>query len=404
MKVLHVIKTSEGATWAARQAQVLVASGLEVHVALPSLSGEAIAYWEKAGAVLHATDCSLPLRASHRIRQRIDAIRQLVAEIAPDVIHSHFVTTTVMLRLALGKNHPIFRVFQVPGPLHMEHRLYGLLDVISASSRDYWIASSRYTRKLYLAAGVEPRRVYVSYYGTDVERFASPSSGLLRQRLGLPAGLKVVGNISYMYPPKYYLGQTVGLKGHEDLIEAVRLVCEKRSDVRGVFVGGQWGDGTWYEERLRKQARSIAGDRIVFPGRVPQYDAVNLWADFDCVVHAPLSENCGGVVEPLASAIPTVATRVGGLPEVVIDGISGWLVPSRDTRALADAMLDVLEHPAEGKRRALVGQKLVREMFDMKRTATEVVRIYDHILKMPGDPFPMFNSDTAAKQLAGSRK
>ncbi len=154
----------------------------------------------------------------------------------------------------------------MPGPLHMEHRLYRLLDVISASSRDYWIASSRYTRKLYLAAGVEPRRVYVSYYGTDMERFASSSSGLLRQRLGLSADVKVVGNISYMYPPKYYLGQTVGLKGHEDLIEAVRLVCEKRSDVRGVFIGGQWGGGTWYEERLRKQARRITGDHIVFPG------------------------------------------------------------------------------------------------------------------------------------------
>ena len=228
---------------------------MDVHVALPTPSGEAISYWERAGATLHVLDCSLPLGAPHRIRQRTGAIKALIAEIAPDLIHSHFVTSTLMLRLALGKRYAIPRLFQVPGPLHLEHRLYRLLELASAGPSDSWAASSRYTRQIYFAAGVDPGACYLSYYGTELDKFSASRTGELRHRLSIPPEIKVVGNISFMYPPKYFLGQTVGLKGHEDLIRAVALLCAKRPDVVGVFVGGQWGNGTWYEDRLRVRAQ-----------------------------------------------------------------------------------------------------------------------------------------------------
>lgn len=400
MKVLHVVKTSEGATWAARQAQVLTALGIEVHVALPSLSGEAITYWERAGVKCHAIDCSLPLGTLHHIRQRIDAIRSLVASIRPDLIHSHFVTTTLMLRLALGKRHGIPRLFQVPGPLHLEHGLYRLLELSSAGPPDYWVASSRYTRQIYLDAGIVPRRVYLSYYGIELSRFSAIRIGELRQQLGISPDTKVIGNISYMYPPKYFLGQTVGLKGHEDLIHAIALICAQRQDVIGVFLGSQWGGGTWYEDRLRAKAQRMAGQRIVFGGRVPQAAAGRLWPDFDCVIHAPLSENCGGVVEPLVSGVPIVATQVGGIPEVVIDGLTGWIVPYRDIRGLARSVAEVLDRPAEAARRTAIGQALVRVMFDITRTSSEIATIYAHILRQDVTPPSLFDSEAVARAIA----
>jgi glycosyltransferase involved in cell wall biosynthesis len=400
MRALHVVKTSEGALWAARQAQVLTASGVDIHVALPKPSGEAIAYWEKAGATIHVVDCSLPVGAPYRIRERTDAIRRLITEVAPDLIHSHFVTSTLMLRLALGKNHAIPRLFQVPGPLHLEQRSYRLMELASAGPSDSWAASSRYTQQIYLAAGINPERVYLSYYGAELDKFSAHRTGELRHRLGISSEARVVGNISYMYPPKYFLGQTKGLKGHEDLIEAISLVQAKRPDVIGVFVGGQWGGGTWYEERLQKKAQHTAGQRIIFAGRVPQVAVSRLWPDFDCVVHAPLSENCGGVVEPLASGVPTVATRVGGIPEVIIDGLTGWSVPRRDIRALAHSVSEALEKPAEVGRRTAVGQALVRQMFDIQRTGSEMAAIYAHLLGRSSSPPPVFDSEAVARTVA----
>ena len=400
MRVLHLVKTSEGGTWAARQVRILTALGVDVHVVLPVSSGEAVTHWEAAGATLHFADCSLPVGAPGQMRRRVETMRRLVSEIAPDLIHSHFVTTTLMLRLALGRRHAIPRLFQVAGPLHLEHRIYKLADLATAGDADLWVASSRYTRTLYLAAGVHPERVYLSYYGIEMDKFSALRSGKLRRQLGISADARLVGNISYMYPPKYFLGQTVGLKGHEDLLQAICLLRKEDPDLVGVFVGGQWGGGVWYEEQLRRRARRMGGEHIMLPGRVPQDAAGNLWPDFDCVIHAPLSENCGGVVEPLASGVPTVATQVGGLPEVVMDGLTGWLVPARDMRAMAHAVAEVLAKPEEARRRTAIGQALVHRMFDIQRTGTEMAGIYAHVLRQASSPPQVFDSAVVARSLA----
>ena len=88
---------------------------------MPSAPGCAIPAWEATGAILYFVDCSLPVRNPVKTGKTISAVRQLVRQVKPDIIHSHHVTTTVMLRLALGRKHPSPRIFQVPGPLHLEH-------------------------------------------------------------------------------------------------------------------------------------------------------------------------------------------------------------------------------------------------------------------------------------------
>lgn len=387
MRVLHLVKTSDGARWAALQAQVLSQLGIEVHVALPSPSGEAVDLWHQAGAHIHIVETSLPLKAPWLFPSRAQLLKELVAVVNPDLIHSHFVTTTMMARLALGSTHPTPRLFQVPGPLHLEHQLYRRAELSTASTNDYWIASSVYIRRLYHASGVSPDRVYLSYYGTRFDSINLQRNPTLRRRYGLPEEAKVVGNVNYMYPPKYFLAQTMGVKGHEDVIDALGIVARQREDVFGLLVGGQWGAGTSYERRLRTRAMMVAPDRIVFTGRVPPKDALAFWPEFDCAVHVPVSENCGGVVEPLAHSVPTIASEVGGLPEVVVDGITGWLLPAKSPKMLADLILECLDDPVEARRRAEMGRRLVLEMFDVRRTAAEVARIYEHVLN-PTSPWP----------------
>ena len=107
MKSLHLVKTSVGATWAYRVMRDLVEMGDEVHVAIP-VDGPMISEYKDAGIIVHPLNYSI--KSAFPV---IKAIRQLTIDINPDVIHSHFVLTTLLMRLALRKQY-VPRVFEVP--------------------------------------------------------------------------------------------------------------------------------------------------------------------------------------------------------------------------------------------------------------------------------------------------
>jgi len=380
MRVLHVTKTSDGGLWAARQATELVRLGVEVHVAVPSLWGSAMGEWHRSGAHIHVCPLDFPARSLWQMPAICRSAKSLVAEVQPDLIHSHFVGTTFLLRQALGRHHEIPRLFQVPGPLHMERWPFRALDLATAGSNDFWIGTSRYIVNAYRNAGVPANRVFLSYHGGSASEISVTRTHNLRRHLGIADGELVVGNANFMYLPKLHLGQTTGIKCHEKVIDALRIVLQKRSDVVGVLIGGPFGKGSWYEDRLRARAQAAGGGRIRMPGYMRESQIADAWADFDCAVHIPLSENCGGVIEPLLAGVPTIAARVGGLPEVVQDGFTGRTVPGRDPEDLAAATLDVLQNLRHYRALARNGRTLVRTMFNVQRTAREVHSIYEHLL------------------------
>ena len=401
MRVLQIVKTTDGAKWAVDQVRELVEKGIDVHVALPALQGRFIDSWRASGADLHEAALDFPVSSPWRLGSVLRKARDLVSYVGPDLIHSHFFGPTIVLRYALGSDHPVPRIFQVPGPLHLEHPLFRMWELSSASMADYWIASSRFIQRLYTEAGIENSRVFLSYYGNRQNTGLPPQKGSLRKRLGISRDHKVIGNVNYMYAPKYFLGQTKGLKCHEDVIDAIGLLLHERDDIVGLFIGGQWGDGNRYENRLKTRAVRAAGDRILMPGFLPAPEAADAWYDFDLAVHVPLSENCGGVVEPFAAGIPMIASTTGGLPEVVIDNITGKLVDPCDPNALASAINSVLNDLDQYRDMAKLGSSLVKSMFDVKRTAEEVRQIYEYLLGI-SEPHPVeFDARLFLEQLPG---
>jgi glycosyltransferase involved in cell wall biosynthesis len=395
MRVLQVVKTTDGAAWATWQAAVLRRIGIDVHVALPATSGLTYDDWVTAGATVHVAALDFPMKAPWRIAEVFDATRRLIDRVQPDIIHSHFVGTTLTLRRALGKDHTIPRVYQVAGPLHLEHSIYRAADIGSAGANDYWICSSRCIWSLLEQHGVDSSRLFLSYYGWDLADSARERTNVLRETLGIRPDELVVGNISWLYAPKYHLGQRTGLKCHEHMIEALGSVVRRHAGVVGVLAGGAWGGATWYEDRLRRQALATGNGRIKMPGHLPSSVVRRAWPDFDCAIHVPLSENCGGVIEPLYAGVPTIASRVGGLPEVVIDDVTGKLVPSRSPRALAAAILQVLGNLPHYRALALRGHELVKTMFNIERTAVEVAGIYNYVLGRSTTRPDRFDSQTA---------
>lgn len=373
LKVLQLVKTSVGATWALRQIRELVKLGVEVHVALPP-GGPLVPRYEAEGARVHTVQLDFPAKTPWRLPRVSKEMRNLVSSIRPDIIHSHFVGTTFTARLGLGRNHPVPRVFQVPGPLHLEHAFFREAELLTAGRSDYWVASSEWTRKRYLASGISQNRLFLSYYGVDLDGYRGQRKGKLRELLRVDSSTILVGMVAYMYPPKRYLGQTRGLKGHEDLIDAMSWVVKKHPNARCVFIGGAWNNAFLYEERVRAYGKKKLGEHALFLGT--RDDVSELYPDFDVAVHPSHSENVGGAVESLLHGVPTVATNVGGLPDLVRHGKTGWLTSPRDPKKLAEAISATLQNPTHSRQMALQGEILARQMFDVTTTARQVLDIY----------------------------
>jgi glycosyltransferase involved in cell wall biosynthesis len=184
--------------------------------------------------------------------------------------------------------------------------------------------------------------------------------------------------VAYFYGPKWYLGQRRGIKGHEDLIDALAICRSKGLPVAGVFVGGPWGRSAGYEKRVRRYAEKRCGDAAVFLGH--RTDAVDLYADFDVAVHPSLSENVGGAHESLLMGVPTIGTNVGGIPDLVRHGETGWLVPPRSPEALAKTIELAIGDAASSRVLAQRGKKLTHGYFDVHETAREILAIYERVL------------------------
>jgi glycosyltransferase involved in cell wall biosynthesis len=171
-------------------------------------------------------------------------------------------------------------------------------------------------------------------------------------------------------------------KGHEVFLRAARCVLDRIPGARFTVIGGDlgWPELVAYRRRLealvddlglRTQVR-LAGSRALGP---PDFAA------FDVFVHPPTAADPfpAAVIEAAAAACPVVATAVGGIPEILVDRESARLVPPGEPAAVASALMDLLQHPADA--RALGEAAHVRvQRFTLARTITETEAVYDGLL------------------------
>lgn len=369
MKVLHILKTSEGGSWALRLMKELVSYGIEVHAALP-YDGSLLPKYQEYGIITHQYNCSLKT-----LHKSIKCLQEIVDEIKPDLIHSHFVLTTIIMRLAL-RNDKTPRIFEVPGPLHLEHFHTRWIDPLLAQDNDYWIATCNWTRERYIKSGIDQKKVFLTYYGSNISH-QTYTSGLLRKEFGIDNDTFIVGMVAYMYAPKKFLGQNRGLKGHEDFIDAITILQKKYDNIIGVCIGGSWVGAVKYEKKVKEYAKA-KGAKVIFTGT--RNNVGDLYQDFNCVVHPSHSENLGGAGESLLLGVPTIATNVGGFPDIVINNQTGLLVNAKAPKEIADAIEKMYLNPEFARTSAVRGKELVSSLLDVKNTSKQVEGFYNTIL------------------------
>jgi glycosyltransferase involved in cell wall biosynthesis len=220
------------------------------------------------------------------------------------------------------------------------------------------VAVSRAVGESALALGVPPERVTVIPNGVDVERFASASSGAPADEGN---GTPVVGSV----------GCLAARKDYPTLLEALALLRGRGREFRTLLVG----DG---KERARLERRvEELGLRglVTFLGERP--DVERLLPEMDVFVLSSREEGIpNALLEAMAAGRPSVATAVGGTPEVLEDGRTGWLVPPADPVALAGALEAALSDPAEAARRGAAAQRAARERMSIEAMVESHQRFY----------------------------
>ena len=380
MRVLQIIKTNEGATWAFRQAKWLFDNGIDIITVLPTLEGGIAEKYKAHGMKTIMEDCTLPVKHPWKLFERAKKVQRLVEKTKPDIIHCHFVTNIMMVRLALRRS-TIPRLFQVPGPLHLENILFRNAELIVSQSNDFWAGSCKNTCDIYLNSGVNRNKIFLTYYGNcdgNVKDEYLMSQGILHKEYGISQDKILVGMVSYFYKPKVHLLQTSGLKGHEDFIDAIALVREKYPSVVGVVIGGAWGNAYKYVEKVKKYAVDKCKEGIIFTGF--RSDIKDIYRELDIAVHPSHSENLGGAAESLAAGVPTISTNIGGFPDIVIDGVTGYTVKIKSPDSIATAIITMIENPEKAKVMSENGKQVVSKLLDIATTGKAILNVYNKIL------------------------
>ena len=196
---------------------------------------------------------------------------------------------------------------------------------------DAFVAMSRVIRDEMLAAGIPGERILLLPHGVDTDRF-SPATVeeklALRRELGLPEGVLAV-----------YSGRLLRGKGLETLLDAFASIAERAVGLGLVLVGSGEGQALSVEDELRRRVTERGlGTRVVFAGRSERVGDYLRAADL--FVFPSVFEALGiALVEAAACALPAVASRTGGIVDVVEDGVTGHLVAPGDSEALSEALL-----------------------------------------------------------------
>lgn len=302
------------------------------------------------------------------------AVRELVAWLRRneiDLVHAHMFRAEVLgTRAAVAAGTPV-----IMATVHSS-RVRSVEDVALVAeltpSMDRLIVPSHSIQHKVSAEGRDGARFAVIPNGVDLSRFASPlPSCTMRDELGIPRDAHLLGVVARLEPEK----------GHRHLIEAMPAILAASPDAWLAIIGeGSQADA------LKAQAASLgdaAARRVVFTGRRDDISA--LTADLTIAVLPSLREAQGiSILEAMARRRPVVASAVGGIPEVITDGVDGLLVPPADPGALARAISLLLADPALRERIGQAGYRTVVERFSIDAQVKRIEAVYDEELARAG--------------------
>ena len=292
----------------------------------------------------------------------VPRVRRVIRHYEPDVVHLHSrigadVMGGIAARLA---GTPVVHSRRVDNPeprwlVALKYRLH-----------DRVIAISEGIGRVLLSEGLPPDKLRVVRSAVDVDRFDRPCHrAKVCAALGVPEQARLVAVIAQLIPRK----------GHRFLLQALPELARDFPELRIVFLG----KGAEETELRRLAGEAGVADSVLFAGF--RDDLPDILPCLDLVVHPALMEGLGvSLLQASSAGVPIVASRAGGIPEAVRDGLNGLLVPPGDAPALGQAMRRLLgdQDLARGMGRA--GRKLMRDEFSLDVMVEGNLAVYRELL------------------------
>ena len=285
--------------------------------------------------------------------------RRLMRDSDADVYHMHWLARGWLPRCILEGRRPLAvtvwgsdvvpRVAESSAEREAKREALARADLVCAASEFLRLRTLEYCE--------HDTRVEVVPFGVDLTRF-HPSPR--------PVSEPVIGFVKHLLP-QY---------GPGVLVEAMQTVARALPAARLVLVGR----GASAPELRAQVAELGLQDRVEFRGWVPQDQLPELLRSFSVFAMPSLFESFGvAAVEAQATGIPVVASRVGGIPEVIADGETGLLVPPSNSRALADALVGLLADGELRKRLGRAARERAARKFDWRENVSRMEALYGEL-------------------------
>ncbi len=229
------------------------------------------------------------------------------------------------------------------------------------------ISVSEYNRASMLTMGLLPAARFTRIYNAvDFSRIGKNGERgrEFRRKHRIPEDRTLVLQVSWIIPAK----------GIGDLLEAARLVVDQNQKVHFVLVG-EGEDRSSYTKQAEKMG---LGDNITWTGLVDDPFREGVYEAADIICQASRWQEAFGqvIAEAMACGKPVIATRVGGIPEVVQDGSTGFLIDKGDPRALANRILQLAQDHDLCLRMGQAGNAFARQHFELQEMVKQVINLY----------------------------
>jgi glycosyltransferase involved in cell wall biosynthesis len=294
---------------------------------------------------------------------------KVLKDLRPEVIHAHDPMAVSLTAMALQMGSLERRPLVVASrrvDFHLKQHAFSRWKYRHV---DVFIAASELIRSILERDGISRDRIEVVHDGVDLTRIDRQPLVDAHAEFWLPHGAPLVGNVAAL----------AAHKGQKHLVVAAAQVIRELPDVRFLIVG----EGE-LRQSLERQIRTLGLERHVLLTGF-RADALGLMKSFDLFAMSSVTEGLGSaVLEAMACRKAVVATRTGGIPEAVADGQTGQLVPPRDEKALARAILRLLDEPEARLRLGEAGRTRVDRLFSVEHLVAGTARVYEKRLSALG--------------------
>lgn len=292
-------------------------------------------------------------------------LSRLLAAHRPDIVHAHdsHGLATAATALSFGAVAPAPQLVAARRvDFHLNRNSFSRWKHRQVAR---FIAASQAIADMLYSDGIARDRISVVHDGIDVERIGRMAPTDLHQEFWLPHGVPVLVNI----------GALVDHKGQRFLLDALPLAMKRIPDLHLIILG----EGE-LRRPLEQQVQRLHLERAV---RLPGFrnDVLALARSADLFVMSSVTEGLGStVLDAMAMGLAVVGTRAGGIPEAVVDGETGLLVPVADPSALAEAIVSLMTDPERRARFGEAGRRHVAQHFSVDQLVDRTFAVYQDVV------------------------